>query len=1338
MRGDWYQISLIFLGVLITAFFGAFVYREIAPEYKIYQRIYKELENFRSSYTKELPPAFEIGVKQVLIENGKNSLSEVDRCISCHVALQFSHFSPTKIAQDVNGNIIRDKDGIPIQARNDLYVWDKLDQKIESLLKDKKVAEAKKLQDLKTVKIDKHVYDMTNVLRAHPLIGREVRPFQYHPIEEYGCTYCHNGNGRGLTTDKAHGPVLDEDYKAEFMGPKPFFTELDPENDPLFARVFNEKPGHQLLFQTTPLYVGALLQANCVQCHQSSKDELKNIIYDTSLMTRRREEQTKIIQTSLQDDIKALISLIQLKNKIEKIGLNETLATLQAQEKDYRLPKETMSEVKAQLNYFLAEKTKDEIMKYILVDIQKLIGSEQLVVDLLVGIKKSQNTYETISQFINLHQNSLEATGTIFIKSAFAKSDSQLSSHFQEVSHWEKEIENEKVFKTIPSEIDFLIKNFHQGQSLYISQACYACHRINGFARGGIGPELTNAGDSYPWYLKESIVWPQADLRTSTMPNYHLDHKELEDLITFLLAQLGRNRVSSESSYKAKILDWEAGRKMPWEKAINPGMLHDLRYSMTVFTTEGCAACHRLKGFESNVGFKIESEKNEKRDFNALYREREWFSKLFPETIVGSEIVKVVDKNAKEIDDRIVENVRENSILEEIKENHPGLIESFYSNFAYATRAKNHYYDLLLKKAKSSEEKAEINLDLTTWKKRIHRILMAYIQEYGLGRLIGPRPNWSGIYRSDEWLIEHFRKPSRHIPRSIMPVFPFDDSKFYALTYMLNTLAKRNRDEVREIWDHRGFDPATAYKIHCLQCHGEFLHGNGPVAEWLYPIPKNLRNADFLRNFTKENVINSIIHGVKGTPMPPWGEVAEGKLSTYFPPVLLEGEIKQLVDWLFSSLLGGTVIKEAADVPKWQYGPKDVIKEMEREGNKLEAGPTPEFVQLEESSSKEQSFDRSKEAHRYYNPQALYSKNDDIDVKEIFDISRSAESSLEQNLYNIKKKYYTHENIQKGQAFFELNCAVCHGKEADGMGFRAGTMYDAKPRMLTNLHWIDTRDDLRLLRSIKYGVPGTAMTPWGDLTSSLQRLQLVIFIRSLNLSQLKRDALFDAIYVVYDQADQILDTARIEEYKQINNLRDQLKKATEQRFSLNEKIENGLANPEEAMAFLQEELKLNRLVKQHEQADEILLKIKEALKRESQVYQNIGIDLISKSMLATLFLDYLNLINLNNLQYMIKNNTLDVMSDQKKEEAVSQLEVKIIQDMDIEIALKEKEKEFLDVKLTITERNNKHEKIKEALSALSKLKNSLISGFEESKRSRKLQLELYKSYVERLEELKKG
>lgn len=45
MRDERYQILLITLGIVTTALFGVFFYREIFPEYKIYQTDYKELES---------------------------------------------------------------------------------------------------------------------------------------------------------------------------------------------------------------------------------------------------------------------------------------------------------------------------------------------------------------------------------------------------------------------------------------------------------------------------------------------------------------------------------------------------------------------------------------------------------------------------------------------------------------------------------------------------------------------------------------------------------------------------------------------------------------------------------------------------------------------------------------------------------------------------------------------------------------------------------------------------------------------------------------------------------------------------------------------------------------------------------------------------------------------------------------------------------------------------------------------------------------------------------------------------------------------------------------------
>src|SRR5262249_47271889 len=140
----------------------------------------------------------------------------------------------------------------------------------------KRITEALRLRSFKVAHVGDHTFDVTKVLAMHPLIGKETRPFEFHPAQEYGCTSCHNGNGRGLTTMTAHGPVFDGQYEKEFVGPIPHFTEMDPDNDPRFSRIFNGKPGHKLLFQTTPLYIGALIQAKCMQCHLGSSHAFEN------------------------------------------------------------------------------------------------------------------------------------------------------------------------------------------------------------------------------------------------------------------------------------------------------------------------------------------------------------------------------------------------------------------------------------------------------------------------------------------------------------------------------------------------------------------------------------------------------------------------------------------------------------------------------------------------------------------------------------------------------------------------------------------------------------------------------------------------------------------------------------------------------------------------------------------------------------------------------------------------------------------------------------------------------------------------------------------------------
>lgn len=1321
MRANTYQVLLIVSGVVVSALFGAFFYRELFPEYKIYQKDYVALEEFRSTYTHQPLPPFKEGIKQIVIEREDKGPAFVDRCTSCHVALQIPYFSPTKIAHDLNGNIIKTVDGHPLLIPNEDYIWKQLEEKIIGL-KDPKVIESLKAQGdtaeikhrleeaeryeaLKVAHVGEHEYDVTKVLSMHPLMGKETRPFEFHPIEEYGCTTCHSGNGRGLVSDKAHGPVFDGDYGIEDLGHELKFLESDSENDPLFARVFNHKPGHELLFQTEPLLVGSLLQAKCVQCHQRSDVQLTGVAESTSKLAQQRLGLLKTLTTTYEKEKEALADLLKLHLMMSEKGYDETINYLKANLSNYILPAAVLENNASQIKY-IEHLNQKEALEKINQELVAMIGSDALV-QILENEYKEKGT-EAITPFLEKYQSDPTATGRLFVTGKALDLNQELALHAEEVEQsFSSAVKDPKLMSALTSDVDVLTQNFQRGQELYISQACYACHRIGGFSRGGVGPELTKAGDLYPWYMKRKLKWPQGDLATSTMPNMRLDHVELQDLMTFLFAQKGGNQAVSKTNYQAGMQAWEAGKKMAWEKPIAPSQMYDLRYAMTTFAVEGCAACHRLKGFESNVGFK------ESTDEVKLSAQKQWFKKIFPEVVhygmydeelPGSELVDRIEKNAQEIDQIINPEKNKNGLIEEIDAKHPEVIESLYSPFRYASRAKDNHFKTLISQETDAAKIEQLKKEWKEWKERVHRVLMIYIETYGLGRLIGPHLNWSGIYRSDEWLMEHFKNPTGHVPRSIMPVFPFDETKFYSLTYMLDKLGVRNRNEVRQQWNVHGFNPKEAFEMLCAQCHGIDLYGNGAIAEWIYPIPKNLHNPEFLRNLTREKVIYSIQHGVQGTPMPPWGEVAENKQESIQKisggvPVLNEAEIEYLVDWLFSSLPGGEVIKDASDVQKWDYTAEDVIKELKNENEQLD------FEKINPTAGIGFKIQNSYASFFPLAQVIMNPKIEPLDVESVFDILPDP-MNKDKKEYFIKKKYYTARNIEEGSHFFLLNCAVCHGTEGDGSGARSTMMKDAKPRMLSNLDWIRSKDDLRLLQSIKYGVPGTSMTPWGDLTSSLQRLQLVMFIRTLSQEKDLRDRLDEALFQTYEPEQLIIENARIEGSQDKERLQVVLKDLKEEQIELQRGVSGGKIEPAAASkvyeAILENESKINQL----QLKDEEFLRLRVNLKRERDLYYSVGIALIGKNLGDAVFTNYLEMIRLTGKRDELKVNV----------DKIRALRDRIVAFIESKIKELEKQLQSITDQMATKEKKEEMGVIQGEIDGLKKIKGRLITDSEEALR----------------------
>lgn len=93
--------------------------------------------------------------------------------------------------------------------------------------------------------------------------------------------------------------------------------------------------------------------------------------------------------------------------------------------------------------------------------------------------------------------------------------------------------------------------------------------------------------------------------------------------------------------------------------------------------------------------------------------------------------------------------------------------------------------------------------------------------------------------------------------------------------------------------------------------------------------------------------------------------------------------------------------------------------------------------------------------------------------------------------------------LARGEYLYARNCAICHGDQGDGAGKFAYLM-NPRPRDLkqglfklsTTENQVPTDDDL--LRSISFGMPGSAMPPWGHLPQT-DLEALVKYVRRLNV-----------------------------------------------------------------------------------------------------------------------------------------------------------------------------------------------------------------------------------------------
>lgn len=78
---------------------------------------------------------------------------------------------------------------------------------------------------------------------------------------------------------------------------------------------------------------------------------------------------------------------------------------------------------------------------------------------------------------------------------------------------------------------------------------------------------------------------------------------------------------------------------------------------------------------------------------------------------------------------------------------------------------------------------------------------------------------------------------------------------------------------------------------------------------------------------------------------------------------------------------------------------------------------------------------------------------------------------------------------------YSQNCAVCHGEKGDGRS-RAQNGLNPPPRDFTSAEAARELDRDRMIRSVTFGRPGTAMVPWGNRLTSTEIAGVVDYIRA--------------------------------------------------------------------------------------------------------------------------------------------------------------------------------------------------------------------------------------------------
>ena len=188
-------------------------------------------------------PTFKVDqvvIPDMFVEMNYMSVPRVDRCMTCHRAIDRTGFESKKEAARLTQELQQKLDTfqIPLEKRKEV---------------EDRIAQLKRIEDAPQ--------DILNPWRTHPKLDLFVGSASPHPLLEFGCTGCHRGQDRATEFGRAgHEPASP---KMEHRWSSAVFSLIPgPWDYNKRHWAWEENP-----FNETPMYPRQYYEAGCIKCH---------------------------------------------------------------------------------------------------------------------------------------------------------------------------------------------------------------------------------------------------------------------------------------------------------------------------------------------------------------------------------------------------------------------------------------------------------------------------------------------------------------------------------------------------------------------------------------------------------------------------------------------------------------------------------------------------------------------------------------------------------------------------------------------------------------------------------------------------------------------------------------------------------------------------------------------------------------------------------------------------------------------------------------------------------------------------------------------------------------